>query len=83
MANPRYASQSPLADAQKSAKGVMPLKGEPQKSELNLSSPNWGGLPGKTGPDRRQGIPAEKIYAQAVGIAGGADEDDKGGSSKF
>lgn len=56
-------------------RGVFPMKGTPQQSSLNVSSPSWPGLPGKSGPDRANGIPEEKIYASAQGLRGGADAD--------
>ena len=77
MANPRFNTQiRTLDESTKGGKGVEPLKGEPQKSDLKMSVPKWPGLPGKAqSKDRAQGIPEEKVYAQAEGLRGGKDED--------
>ena len=82
MSNQRYNDQTTLKQARSGGKGVLPLKGEPQKSSLNLSVPNWPGLPGREQKDRSRGIPSEKIYAQSKGLLGGND-DDEGSSSLY
>lgn len=82
MANNRFNSQiQTIPEKASGGQGVFPKKGEPQKSEIRMSSPNWGGLPGKAQRDRANGMPEEKIYAQAKGLRGGSD-DDNGASSK-
>lgn len=75
MANNFYNKQIPTIKQPTTGKGVLPQKGQPQKSELNMSGPNWPGLPGKTQRERNRGIPEEKIYASAQGIRGGSDGD--------
>lgn len=76
MANNRFNSQiQTIPEKTAGGKGVLPKKGEIQKVALNVSSPNWPGLPGKAGPDRSNGVPEEKIYASAQGLRGGADAD--------
>lgn len=84
MANNRFNQQiQTVKETQSGGKGVMPLKGTAQPSSLNMSVANWPGLPGKAGPDRAQGMPEEKIYAQAKGIRGGTDGDDGATSKDF
>ncbi len=77
MANPRYNTQiRTLDESTKGGKGVEPLKGEPQKSDLPLRVAPWPGLPGKAqSKDRANQIPEEKVYAQCEGLRGGKDDD--------
>ncbi|MCP4900116.1 MAG: hypothetical protein GY906_24360 [bacterium] len=35
---------------------------------FNVRTANWGGLPGKTGPNRSAGIPKVKIHATSEGL---------------
>lgn len=76
MANNRFNSQiKTIPEKTSGGKGVLPQTGEIQKVALNVSSPSWPGLPGKSGPDRAAGMPEEKIYASAQGLRGGVDSD--------
>ena len=48
-----------------------PKRGSDSVPSLNMTGPNWPGLPGKAGPDRSGGFGKEvKIYAQGKGIEG-------------
>lgn len=59
-------------------KGVMPQKGEPQKSDLPMRTAGYPGLPGKAqSRDRANGVPEEKIYASAEGLRGGKETADE------
>lgn len=41
-----------------------------------MRTANWGGLPGNPQKrDRANGIPEENVYAKAVGLRGGVDDD--------
>lgn len=50
------------------------MKGAPtghraaKKDSLNESVPNWGGLPGKTGPDRANSVKKLKVQPQQKGL---------------
>lgn len=56
--------------------GVKPLPSGNPPVSMPERTAAWPGLPGKAGPDRSAGMPEEKVYAKAVGIAGGKDDDD-------
>jgi hypothetical protein len=82
MANSRFNSQ--VGQVKKtSAEYAGPKRGSDSVPSLNMSGPSWPALPGKSGPDRSAGFPEEKVYAQAKGLAGGADGDDAGATKDF
>ncbi len=69
MANNRYNKQiQTVSEKPSGGQGVKPLKGSPQPSSLNMSLPTWGGLPGKSGPDRSAGVTKKTGYAQNKGL---------------
>ena len=77
MANPHYNTQIRTLKEPTSGQGAANLGGTPTQSVLNMSVPNRGGLPGPEQPnDRSNGIPECKRYAQAIGIEGGASEQE-------
>lgn len=50
--------------------------GSQQTSALPMKTASWPGLPGKAQPSNRSGgTPQESVYAKAVGLAGGKDND--------
>lgn len=76
MANNFYNKQiQTINESTTGGKGVMPKVGQPQKSDLPMRVANWPGLPGASQKDRSNGSPEEKIYAQAIGLRGGHDDD--------
>lgn len=40
----------------------------PKKDSLNEATPNWPGNPGKTGPDRSNGVEKARIYPKQEGL---------------
>lgn len=81
MSNDRYNTQNRTKNEPATGKGVLPKTGEPQKSELPMRVASWPGLPGPAQKmDRSNGVPEEKVYAQATGLRGGKDDDSEGPS---
>lgn len=70
MTNAFFSQVSPSASATQamSGKGVMPKAAGPTVTDLPLKTAAWGGLPGKSGPNRSGGTSKLKIYAKSEGI---------------
>ena len=75
MANDYFNKQVGTIKQPTSGQGVKPLPpGKPDLS-MPMRTASWPGLPGKSGPNRANGTPEEKIYAYARGLCGGMDND--------
>lgn len=76
MANKRWNSQISNLKQPKSGSGVKPVgSGSPDLSMPERTA-SWPGLPGKSGPDRSNGSPEEKVYVFAQGLRGGKEVND-------
>lgn len=76
MANSYYNTQIRNLKQPKSGQGVKPLPAGPLQDSLNIRTAAWPGLPGPAQPrDRSNGVPEEKVYAQAMGLRGGRDDE--------
>lgn len=70
MTNPNYNSAANKRPPSKSGKGApLPAEGRsPAGAPMPEKSPNWPGLPGKSGPDRSAGVKRAKVYPKSQGI---------------
>lgn len=75
MSNDRFNDQLNDQEPQ-DGQGQKPLPAGSKSQDIPMRTADWPGLPGKAGPDRSAGVPKEKVYATAEGIAGGADDGD-------
>jgi len=76
VANKRYSGVISNLKQPATGRGVSPKPAGTQAASMPMRTANWGGLPGKAGPDRSNGVPEEKIYACAQGLRGGKEASD-------
>jgi hypothetical protein len=67
MANPRFSNVAPTRG--KNGKGPGMAKTAPgAKADMPMKTAAWPGLPGKTGPNRSNGVAKIKAYPKSEGI---------------
>lgn len=65
MANPRFSKTAPSRGTDGKAKQP---GGGTSKAEMPMKTAAWPGLPGKSGPNRSNGVPKIKAYPKSEGI---------------
>ena len=68
MANPRYSDVAPKREGKDPAKGSPDKACKPACADMTMKTANWPGLPGKSGPNRSNGVPKAKAYPKSDGI---------------